>query len=270
MTVERIYAKGNPHHFGAAKVLLFLFAELLLINALRHIFGFECYKEDLAFCSVAKNALLAAYGTAGALILVAVFAKHQLAALFSEAGLRLRPFSMNIAGLLLLTATLPVLRSELPGFLLGLIAIVWIIGVSLLLVGSVLMVAPGSRWKVFLQTGGIAFLPVMLAGALAPLVAMQARSVWQGDVLSGWTFEMVLRVMEWWGQPVQTLEGSKIIGSQDFMINVAPSCSGIEGLALTTIFSLIYLTFFREDLRFPRALIILPIGLCLSWLLKIF
>ena len=37
---------------------------------------------------------------------------------------------------------------------------------------------------------------------------------------------------------------------------------------MVTVFTLIYLYLFRSELRFPRAFIILPIGLCMSWIMN--
>ena len=268
MPIDRLEQARRPPRFGIAKVIGLLLCQLLLINALRHSFGFECYKEDLAFCDIAKNALLAAYGFAAAFALVAFFARRQLSELLAEADLRPGPLAANVAGLALLVATLPLLRSEPTEFELFALSATWALGAGLLSIGSALLLAPIDRWRAFVSNGGPILLSVLVAGAFAPYAALQARAFWQGDLLADWTFQMVLRIMDLWGQPVTTLPGQKVIGSEDFMINVAPSCSGIEGLALTTIFSLIYLTLFRGELRFPRALLILPIGLCLSWLLN--
>jgi exosortase E/protease (VPEID-CTERM system) len=45
---------------------------------------------------------------------------------------------------------------------------------------------------------------------------------------------------------------------------VAPQCSGIEGIALVTLFVTLYLCLFRKDLRFPRALLLYPVGILAS------
>ena len=49
------------------------------------------------------------------------------------------------------------------------------------------------------------------------------------------------------------------------LIEIAPQCSGYEGLALVTVFVTLYLWMFRERIAFPRALWLLPAGLVAMW-----
>jgi exosortase E/protease (VPEID-CTERM system) len=55
------------------------------------------------------------------------------------------------------------------------------------------------------------------------------------------------------------------LGLGDFRITVAAVCSGYEGLGLMTVLVGSYLWAFRARLRFPRALLLLPLGLVLVW-----
>ncbi|WP_353476528.1 exosortase E/protease, VPEID-CTERM system (plasmid) [Salipiger sp. H15] len=52
----------------------------------------------------------------------------------------------------------------------------------------------------------------------------------------------------------------------DFGVIVDASCSGIEGLALVSLFILLYLYKYRENFRLPRALILWSIGVAISFL----
>src|SRR6185503_5070282 len=47
-----------------------------------------------------------------------------------------------------------------------------------------------------------------------------------------------------------------------------PECSGYEGLGLILAFLSIYLFLFRKDLRFPGALLLLPLGAVTIWILN--
>ena len=53
-----------------------------------------------------------------------------------------------------------------------------------------------------------------------------------------------------------------------FSVTIAPSCAGIESIVIITLFLTAYLWFCRRDLRFPVALILLPLGMILSWVLN--
>lgn len=71
------------------------------------------------------------------------------------------------------------------------------------------------------------------------------------------------------GFDVYTIPETRELGMEDFYVYVWGPCSGIEGFALITIFLSIYLWMFREEMDFPRAFILLPIGIALSWCLNV-
>ncbi len=51
-----------------------------------------------------------------------------------------------------------------------------------------------------------------------------------------------------------------VIGTQTFEIMIGPKCSGYQGIGLVSVFLAVYLVAFRRTLRFPHALLLLPIG----------
>ena len=59
-----------------------------------------------------------------------------------------------------------------------------------------------------------------------------------------------------------------VLGTRGFRVNIAPACSGLEGVGLLLAFLGIYLWLFRRELRFPAALVLLPIGAASIWLLN--
>jgi exosortase E/protease (VPEID-CTERM system) len=58
------------------------------------------------------------------------------------------------------------------------------------------------------------------------------------------------------------------IGSASFHVYIAPYCSGLEGMALMLVFSLIWLWLCRRELRFPQAILLVPISLSAAFLLN--
>jgi exosortase E/protease (VPEID-CTERM system) len=58
----------------------------------------------------------------------------------------------------------------------------------------------------------------------------------------------------------------RILGTPAFRVEIAPSCSGYEGIGLIVAFVGVYLWLFRQHLRFPQALLLLPIGAAIVWL----
>ncbi|GAC1473962.1 MAG: hypothetical protein NVSMB9_23490 [Isosphaeraceae bacterium] len=60
--------------------------------------------------------------------------------------------------------------------------------------------------------------------------------------------------------------GTNLVGTSAFAVEIAPECSGYEGIGLIWVFLAAYFWFFRRELRFPRALWLLPIGTVVIWL----
>ena len=55
------------------------------------------------------------------------------------------------------------------------------------------------------------------------------------------------------------------IGTTAFHVEIAPQCSGYEGMGLMLAFSSAWLWFFRRQWRFPQAFLLIPIGVALIW-----
>ena len=56
-----------------------------------------------------------------------------------------------------------------------------------------------------------------------------------------------------------------VVGTATFEIVIAPVCSGYEGVGCVTLLLTLYLWWFRSHLRFPRALLLLPLGAAAVW-----
>jgi exosortase E/protease (VPEID-CTERM system) len=61
---------------------------------------------------------------------------------------------------------------------------------------------------------------------------------------------------------------SLTIGSQTFSVIISPQCSGVEGVGLMLIFATAWLWLFRHEYRFPQALLLVPAGVILIWILN--
>ena len=57
-----------------------------------------------------------------------------------------------------------------------------------------------------------------------------------------------------------------VIGTSAFRVEIAPDCSGYEGIGLVWVILGAYLWIFRRGLRFPAALWLLPIGTVFIWI----
>lgn len=57
-----------------------------------------------------------------------------------------------------------------------------------------------------------------------------------------------------------------VLALDGFAVHVEAGCSGLESMGMGVLLTSLYLAIFRRQLRFPRALLLLPLALALSWL----
>jgi exosortase/archaeosortase family protein len=87
------------------------------------------------------------------------------------------------------------------------------------------------------------------------------------SVLCGGTLHSVAFVLRALGVPV--VANGNVLSSPSFSVCIWPACSGVEGLAVVTVLLCFYLYGFKDRLRFPHALVLLPVGLAMSWALNV-
>ncbi|XDA97402.1 exosortase E/protease, VPEID-CTERM system [Sulfitobacter sp. LCG007] len=257
--------------------LALLLAGVSLISALaiismvyKHGVDFTCHENwSAAVCRGVNGVLLALYACAALLGLFTILSPDPVRRLVSDAGWSRVPLAFAFAGLLVALVPATFLAegsgtTQIPQTLLF-----WLPGFAMLLGGILAFVAPLSRWRGFLSERGGQIAAILLAGAAAPQIAMLIRPLWGLEAISGFTFTAVARALDFFGYALETDPVRRVIGTEEFKVSVASVCSGIEGIALVTVFTTIFLILFRNELRFPRALLIYPVGICISAALNI-
>lgn len=106
------------------------------------------------------------------------------------------------------------------------------------------------RWRVPILAIGL--------GLLAWRAAAAAEGLW--GVLSDGTLEAVAAVLTAFAGEVNIDPAARLIGLHGFNVLVAPVCSGVDGVGLVLVFQATWLSVARSGLRFPRALLLLPLG----------
>ncbi len=252
-----------------ACVLLAL--ELLGIGVIfKHGIDFTCLSNwPQAACRGASGTLVAIYCVIGALCLLVLLYPGQFRRLFSDSSVRLWPFGLNMLGVVVALLPLTFMQNGVgPKAIMPAFAC-WTLGMGMILTGLALYAAPVTRWRQFWSDNWTHLVPVLLTGALAPAFATLIRPLWRLETMTDWTFAGVVWLLESFGYTPETFEGTKIIGVDPFYINIAPVCSGVEGIALVTLFVTLYLSLFRKDLRFPHAFLLYPIGILTSALFNV-
>lgn len=113
-----------------------------------------------------------------------------------------------------------------------------------------------ARW--FLARWRAPLLAVAIGG-LVWLGAWGAEQLWGS--LSAMTLRAAAALLTWSGWvPGLRVEGV-IIGTQDFAVEIAPVCSGADGIGLVFTFLAVWIALARERLRMGRALLLLPLGI---------
>ena len=120
----------------------------------------------------------------------------------------------------------------------------------------------------FCRDQALTLIAAALIALAITLFAFATKSLW--GPLATWTFFIsaftlvLLNVGE-----VTILEQERILGLDEFWVNIAPACSGYEGIGLVTAFTALYLYVNRATMRFPQCLILFPIGVVCIWLMNI-
>ncbi|SFR19251.1 exosortase E/protease, VPEID-CTERM system [Poseidonocella sedimentorum] len=249
-----------------------LVAELALIAMVyKHGIDFTCHLNwPGVACRAANASMLSLYGLAAVLCFFALLTPAPIRALLAEAGQAGRwPLGLSLVGLAICMIPVAFLREGDGTSTLRLTFGFWVPGFALLLGGMLRYVAPPRRWRALWAGHGWTLLAIGLAGVAAPQLAIAVRPLWNLESISGLTFAAVSALVQSLGYEVGADPATRVIGAEGFFINVAPVCSGIEGLALVTLFSTIFFVLFRAELRFPHALLIYPVGLAVSMVLNV-
>jgi len=148
----------------------------------------------------------------------------------------------------------------------GLWTAAWCLSGALTIGGWALAVFPADHWRAVLVEHRRAIGWGIFAGTIAWASGFLTEGTWK--VLARYTFAVVTWMLRAIYPDVVSNPDMLRVGTSTFRVIIAPSCSGYEGVGLILAFLGIYLFLFRKDLRFPGALVLLPIGAVAVWLLN--
>ncbi len=145
------------------------------------------------------------------------------------------------------------------------IALAWL-GAGVLAIGFGIsaFIQPVFWGKIVRSTESL-WLVAAAVGAAAGLWSSVLRQLW--PVATRTTFGLVQLLL----RPFGTFSNDPLhmtIGSSRFTVAIAPTCSGLEGVGLILLFTGVWLLLFRNECRFPHALLLLPGGAAIAFLLN--
>lgn len=274
MTSESSYLKSSLRHRRAGVLALIFGIELgALALAYQFMADIECDRTSAAgACHLLRGMVLRALVVLGvAALLVRAWPKTFVEFLDSVRRHR-NPLAcaVHIVGVALMFLPLVLTWGGDLSMAFGSSLLPWLAGALAAIGGGLLWAAPVSAWRQMMWTRAHSTVPLLLAAALVPDLANSVRPIWDWQVLTAWTFNSVEAVLRVVATDVEAYPLEYIIGVEEFFVSIAPQCSGVEGFALVAVFVAIYAFVFRSEVRLTRFLLVmLPLGILLSWLLNV-
>jgi exosortase E/protease (VPEID-CTERM system) len=121
----------------------------------------------------------------------------------------------------------------------------------------------GSAWRRNSELFGYAF--VMAVGAVLAITLSQ--SLWTPSARV--TFRLVEILLRPLYPNLHVDPFAQSLATDRFGVIVTDYCSGLEGVGLMLVFCAGWLWYFRDEYRFPRALVIVPVALLLIFMLNV-
>jgi exosortase E/protease (VPEID-CTERM system) len=128
------------------------------------------------------------------------------------------------------------------------------------------MVAP-RKWLRLLVQGWDLVLLALAAGLATSLLGSAFQQGW--DILSEPTLRAAYGILSQISDGVWMEPNTRQLGTSRFWVEIAPACSGYEGMGLVAAYLSGYLWLFRRDLLFPRAFTLLPLGIVAIWVANV-
>ena len=102
-----------------------------------------------------------------------------------------------------------------------------------------------------------------LVGIAAWIAGRAAEDLW--EPLGRLTLSAVAQSLRWLFSDSFSVPNRMLVGTSTFRVIVAPVCSGFEGIGLMIVLLGCWLIACRRQLRFPNALLLVPLGIVMAW-----
>lgn len=170
--------------------------------------------------------------------------------------------AMVLAGAL----TLALYKSGISGVQADLIAGSWLAAGAAAIAFAGLAVIPLALWIQMVRGTGYLWLYTSTAVVAACVAGNEGRTLWRP--MGRLTFRLVEGLLGLVASGVTADRARMIIGTGSFRVEIADQCSGFEGAGLMLAFGVVWLCLFRKECRFPQALLLIPAGVAVMYLLN--
>lgn len=188
---------------------------------------------------------------------------------------RAAPFrvSLMLGHLLLIAALAPLsyvlYRHTTSDLSLAAVVLLWSLVGFAAVVAALRAMAPLALWVEAVRGLGLrAIWPYAALAAAAGTGAMQlTQMLWEPT--AALTFYLVQHLLAPLVPELRADSVSLILSTNRFAVQVAEVCSGLEGVGLILAFSGAWLIYFRREYVFPRALLLIPVGVAAIFALNV-
>jgi exosortase E/protease (VPEID-CTERM system) len=162
--------------------------------------------------------------------------------------------------------TLALFKTSVSGLQADMIAGTWLVAGVSAIVFAALAILPPTAWIQMVRGTGYLWLYTLTAVVAACIAGSASRSLWKP--MARLTFSMVEGLLRLMASGVTADPVKMIIGTSNFRVEIADECSGFEGVGLMLAFGIVWLGLFRKECRFPQALLLIPAGVIVVYLLN--
>lgn len=139
---------------------------------------------------------------------------------------------------------------------------VWLVLVSLTFVSWCLIIAAPGSWKRFIRNQYKSLLIAGICGAVIVTLGLYFQQYWK--LLTEFTLGSTHQLLTLIYDDIVFDYTQRKIGLEGFWVFVDASCSGIEGIVLAAATTSVYLFLTRHYLKFPHALLLVPLACLIS------
>jgi exosortase E/protease (VPEID-CTERM system) len=143
----------------------------------------------------------------------------------------------------------------------------WLLLALLSVLALFVALAPWALWRRGASELGVLWWYALAAAGIAASSIQWSQGLWTGGARM--TFAAVYYLLAPFIPQLRADPATLVIDTGRFAVQVSAVCSGLEGSALMLAFCGAWLTLFREEYIFPRALILIPTGVVVSFALNI-
>jgi len=147
------------------------------------------------------------------------------------------------------------------------VAVLWIGFGGAAALSAVLALAPGAIWLNVARALGIIWCYATIAALLGASAMQLSQRLWEPTAAV--TFDLVRRVLLPIIPTLSADPATRVLSTERFAVEIAEICSGLEGMGLMLAFCAAWLLYFRREYIFPRALLLIPVGLLAIFVLNV-